>query len=131
MEQAVLRNNRGFTLLETVIAMTILTIMMLGTLQALIGTYSFARNNTLRDHAVKIAEEMLTDYRNTPFPALANGSITATQHTRQLNDAAIIFTSQGVITEEVSGVAKSVRIDVSWTNKGIQHTVSSTTIVGL
>jgi len=133
MERAVLQNDKGFTLLETIIAMTILTVMMLGTLQALIGTYTFSRNNTLRDYAVKIAQELITDYRNIPYndPALAGGAITPATYTRQIGNSTVTFTSQGNITQEVPNVAKSVTINITWTNKGIQHTVKSTTIVGL
>jgi len=54
MERAVLQNDKGFTLLETIIAMTILTVMMLGTLQALIGTYTFSRNNTFTRQCLTI-----------------------------------------------------------------------------
>ena len=129
MARTALQNNKGFTLLETVIAMTILTVMMLGTLQALIGTYQFARKNTLRDHAVKLADEVLTDFRNTPFSALANGTQTAVNYQRQINNANIAYTTTATIAEPVTNVAKTVQLVTTWAYKGNQYNVTTTTIV--
>jgi prepilin-type N-terminal cleavage/methylation domain-containing protein len=71
MEQIVLKNNQGLTLVEVLIAMVVFLLVSLAMMQtALVGIDS-NMINVLRDEAVRIAEENMISARNTPFDILA------------------------------------------------------------
>jgi|GEM_PF-1636870 len=127
----VMRNKKGFTLLEALIAIVILAVMMLGSLKALSGLYQFSTNNTLRDHAVRLADEILTDYRNIPYnnTLLDLGTKAQVNYQRQINNANVTFTTEVTVTQAVSTVAKSVGVQVTWSTKGKQYTNTTSTIV--
>jgi prepilin-type N-terminal cleavage/methylation domain-containing protein len=72
MEQRVLKNNKGLTLVEVLIAMVVFLLVSLAMMQtALVGIDS----NTitlLRDEAVNVAEQRMNQARNVPFASLVS-----------------------------------------------------------
>jgi len=131
MARPVMRNNRGFTLLEVTIAMLIFVIIMLGTLKGLTGSYQFILNNALRDHAVRFADEILTNYRNVPFtnPLLDLGSTASLSDSRQLNNMTVTYNATVTVANVVTNIAKSVTVQVDWTSRGTSHSYTTSTIV--
>jgi hypothetical protein len=104
--------------------------MMLWTMQAMISAYSLTGRNQIRDEAVRLVGEILTDYRNTPFSALAPGTVTPPAINRQIRNYDQTFTVNTTITSEVPGVAYSVEVKADWTHNGSNYNYSATTIVG-
>ena len=57
-----LRRNRGFSLLEVMVAISVLSIVVLGV--SLIPALGLGRNNDTRTYAVNVAREVLDSYRS-------------------------------------------------------------------
>lgn len=130
MEQAVFRNNKGFTLLEALIAIVLLSIMMLGALTGLIASYKSTSLNALRDEGVKLAQELVNDERNTPYTSHVLGTTTQT-YQRQVSNAAVTYTVQKTVSDVSLGLIRSVQLVVSWPHKGLTYTYTSTAIIGV
>src|SRR5690242_4983690 len=62
-----LSNNRGFTLLEVLIAMVIMLVGMLGLLQAIILATESNAKNMLRDEAVLVSDSWMGLLKARPF----------------------------------------------------------------
>lgn len=129
MVQTVTHDNKGFSLLEAVIATLLLSVMMLWTMQSMISAYSFSGRNHLRDEAVRLAGEALTDARNTPYASLTPGTTTNTIQ-RQIRSFDVGYTVEQVVATEVASIAYSVVITVEWRHEGNDYDYSVATIVG-
>lgn len=129
MEPIALKTEEGFTLIEALVAMLILSVILLGALQGLIVSYRTSSTNTLRNEAVSIAEETANAFRNTPYVNLVNGT-TVNVVTRQIANASAPFTVTQVVADSVASVAKSIQITVSWNHQGQVITHTATIIVG-
>lgn len=123
-------NNKGFTLLEALIAILLLAILTLWNMQAMLTAYGFTSRNQIRDEAVLVVGEELTDYRNKPFSTLAAGTIGPTNIQRQIRNYDQSFTVNTDIVNQEAGIAYSVKVTASWVHKGNAYTYSATTIVG-
>ena len=65
MELPVIRNSqRGFTLVEVLVALVIIAIILLGNMAALSLSYKRNLQNILRDEAVRVAQEAMEVYRD-------------------------------------------------------------------
>lgn len=129
MEPIALKTEEGFTLIEALVAMLILSVILLGALQGLIVSYRTSSTNTLRNEAVNIAEETANTLRNTPYTNLVNGT-TVNVVTRQIANASAPFTVTQVVADSVASVAKSIQITISWNHQGQAITHTATIIVG-
>jgi hypothetical protein len=104
--------------------------MMLWTTQAMISAYSLTGRNQIRDEAVRLVGEFLTDYRNTPYSSLAPGTVAPLTINRQIRNFDQTFTVNSKITSEVPGIAFSVEVKADWTHNGSNYNYTATTIVG-
>ncbi len=122
------KKNKGFTLVEALVALVILAILLLGLLSALIITYEHSTRNIIRDEAVKIANEYAETYRNMGIGNIpANQSITVN---RKIRNSVVAFTVKIVSSDIVAGKIKQVKITVSWTYKGKTYSHTIETLVG-
>lgn len=129
MVQPVSLNNQGFTLIEAIIATLLLSVMMLWSVQGMIGTYQYASRNHLRDEAVRLAGEELTDARNTPYATLAAGTTTRTVQ-RQIRSYDVTYTITEVVATALANIAYSIQITVVWNYGGTPYQYQVTTLVG-
>lgn len=67
MERTVTRDKRGFTLIEVMIAFVIILIVMLGLHSLTVQVTAVSVKNTIRDEAVKVAEEVMAQVRALPY----------------------------------------------------------------
>lgn len=67
-------NNRGFTLLEVMVAMVITLVGLLGLLQSVNIATEHNVKNQMRDEALQIAEESLANLRSRPFARLTTAA---------------------------------------------------------
>ena len=82
-----MKNNRGMTLVEVMVAMAIVFIVFLGMSSAGLVVLDQNIKNSQRDEAVGVAEEEMEDVRNIPFAAIANDNQIVTRRIRGLNVA--------------------------------------------
>jgi len=120
-----LQNKKGFSLIEVLVAVCILSISMLAILEAVVITIEHNLNNVSRDESVRIAEAKMNELRNTTFSTLASGSSSVTRNFRRFTRT---FNIQWTINN-LSANSIAIVVMVTWTYKGIQHTHSVTSMV--
>ena len=125
MRLTVSQKNRGFTLIEVLVAICILVIGMLAVLSALVTTMEQNLNNLSMDEAVRIAEETMNGLRNSSFVTLMTGNSAVTRNFRNFTRT---FNVVWTVTN-LSASSKTIQVVVSWTHKGITHQHSVTSIM--
>lgn len=135
--RTVSRNNKGFTLVEVMIAMVVMLIGLLGLLHAVTVAVDNNLTNILRDEAVKIAEErmngVLVDKDNTAHPGLKNvpfdliaSDPEAFTVRRDFRNFSADYSVQATVAA-LSAESRSLQVRVTWTYKGkdYQHSITS------
>jgi prepilin-type N-terminal cleavage/methylation domain-containing protein len=100
MEQRVLKNNQGLTLVEVLIAMVVFLLVSLAMMQtALVGIDSNSRN-FLRDEAVSVTEIRMNEARNVPFASLISDAadVPIVRNIRNITGG-VTFNTRVVVTE--------------------------------
>ena len=123
-----LRSNAGFTLIESMLTMVILSISML----ALAGLQvSALRGNALSRRmatAVSVAEGKLEQVKNTFYTNIQSEAAT------QITVSNMNFTQQVTVTNGPLANTKAVSVTVTWQDKmqtgAVTHTVPLATIIG-
>jgi type II secretory pathway pseudopilin PulG len=128
MEQNVLLNKKekGFTIIEALVSLTILAIILIGLLAGILKSYEIVVRNQIRDEAVKTAQEILEDLRNRDFDNLPNS---LSPITRQIRNSSITFTPTINITDVVQGDVKKVSITINWNYKGKTYSYTTETLI--
>ncbi len=124
-----LKDKNGFTLLEALIAITLLVLMMLALWRSAAMIMNRNVENSLADEAVKIANEEIENLRNMPFSSLPSGttSRTVTRRVRNFNQT---FTVTRALTAPSGSTSVYVTtITVNWTYGGKPHSYSATTVI--
>jgi type IV pilus assembly protein PilV len=118
-------NNKGFTLVETMVALVILSVSMLGILDAMVLAMQQNLENFSRNESVRIAEQTMNELRNTAFDDLANGVSAISRRYKQVTrNFAVTWT-----VNALSANSNSVQVQVSWVVKGKTHTHVVTSII--
>lgn len=125
MQLTVKLDNKGFTLIEVLVASIILTTSMLGTLQAITFSMQHNLNNYSRDESVRIAEERMNELRDTSFTALATGNSVVT---RKYKNVTRTFNVNWTVTS-LSTNSVAVQVAVSWSILGKVYSHSITSII--
>lgn len=136
MEQIVFKDKKGLTLIEVIISLAVLLIVFLGMMQTVAISVNFNVKNTLRDEAVKIAEERMNALKSTSFSdAILNTTGGAyvlddvdpntigvqSTVTRSFRNFDIVFTSTKRV-EDINTDNKRVNIRISWAWKAENYT---------
>ncbi|SPQ00575.1 putative Type IV pilus minor pilin PilV [Candidatus Sulfobium mesophilum] len=131
-----MRNNigqRGFSLVEVMLALVILLFVSLALMQVALVTIDSNMTNTLRDEAVSIAEQRMTDLRSVAWsdaflvvnnPAGADEAVIR----RDFRLFSLDFTPHRTITA-LAGDVKQIDVRISWTWKNQTYTHTITSIV--
>ncbi len=131
MLQTVLNDKKGLTLVEVVIALTVLLIVLLALMQTALVSINANMINVLRDEAVSMAEERMSEARNIPFDSLAPGITNFPPSLRSIRN---IPSFSYNVTRTVSAAgpdAMQVGITVTWEWKektganAYTHTIST------
>lgn len=117
--------DKGFTLIELMVAVVILTIGMIGILDVMTRYTRINIDNVMRNEAMRITEAQMEQLRNTPVTALANSNVIVTRTFRKIN---IPFTVATTITN-LSPSSRAVRVQVTWSNQGLAHQHSAATVM--
>ncbi|MBN2255859.1 MAG: prepilin-type N-terminal cleavage/methylation domain-containing protein [Deltaproteobacteria bacterium] len=111
------RRNKGFTLIEVMIALFILSVGLLAVATMQISAIRGNRMGNDITQATFLAEDTLEQLKNSSnIAAVANG-----------NDVVGIYNRNWTLTA-ASGVARTVTVTVSWSIMGTNHAVTLTTI---
>ncbi len=124
--------NKGFTIIEVVIAMFIFTILLLGLLAGFLKSYQIQTLNEMRNEAIKIAQEEIERYRNENFESIPNTNIDCSSGSsirRQIRKTYVDFMIGRRITEEVTDSIKRVEITVCWNYKGKQYSYTTQSLI--
>jgi prepilin-type N-terminal cleavage/methylation domain-containing protein len=101
--ERVLKDNKGLTLVEVLIAMVVFLLVSLAMMQtALVGIDSTTRN-VLRDEAVNVAELRMNEARNLPFASLVSdaGDVPIVRNVRNITGGVTFHTI--VVVAELDG----------------------------
>lgn len=145
------RGRKGFTLIELMVAIVILTIATLGLLQALTHYIRINMDNEMRNEAMRITEkrmelirglqfadtpqdELIPDDGVTVYETSAGAQFPITE-TKLIRKSSISYTVQSIISrlsfrsDGVTPNSKAIRVRVTWTNKGTSHQHSAATVI--
>lgn len=124
--QSSLNNERGFTLVEVMVAIMILTVGMLGLLETLNVSIQQNMKNQFRDEAVRIGARSMTELRGKGFTAgffgyssTSDGKFYATQFVpTTLRGAQKVFTversTSHLATDQFGPTSEQLNVTVKW-----------------
>ncbi len=136
MERIVWQDNRGFTLIEVMIAFVIIQIVMLGLLSVAAQVIQVSVTNIVRDEGIKVAEEVMAEVRSLPYDRIytmtygtlrreidPNSSVTNV--TRNFRHFTVTYNPNITVTTYAD--AKRVDVTVTWSYRetNYSHTISS------
>ena len=112
-------SNRGVSLVEVMIALVILLIVFLGLIQAAILSIDHNTRNEVRDEAVRIASEAMTQTRATAFSTLVDtggacAALNPATVTRNFRNQAIIYNRCRTVAN-IDADNRQVTVTVTWT----------------
>ncbi len=118
-------DNRGMTLIEVLVALTLLSIVSVALIQSALLAINTNVINELRDEAVSVAEQRMNEIRNTPF-ANIDTLPAETPVTRTIRAASRDFTLARQVSK-INDYCKQITLTVSWSYKRVayQHSVST------
>lgn len=122
------KNERGLTLLETVVALAIVFIVFLGLTDAGLLVVEYNINNTIRDEGVSVAETEMAAVREIPFPSIPVGVTNRPVVTRQIRGLSVDYTPTWTITA-LNADTLQVVVNVGWTRRGKPYGHQATTLV--
>ncbi len=123
----ILKNRKGFTIIESLVAIAILSILLLGILASIIVIMDYTTRNLLREEAVKIAEEYADKYRSYPVSLLPNSKEITVK--RKIRNFDVDYTVK-IKSTSVNPQLKQLTITVEWQYKGKTYTYKIETLVG-
>ncbi len=115
-------DDRGFTLVEMLMATLVMTVGLLGLLQSVQMAYEHSLRNRVREEAVLLAEETMHDWRRVAFDDITAEGPKQKQVTRLLGGAPRSYTvTIGMVemgSSTIAKPAKKLTVGVAWTVKG-------------
>jgi prepilin-type N-terminal cleavage/methylation domain-containing protein len=143
MEVPVLRNKKGFTLIEMLIAMMVILIAMMGLYKTVTVTIEGNVQNVLRDEGVKIAEQVFNEIRMLDYDKIpvaspwTKGAGNDWENTlgyfppiqRRIRKQTDVEYEMNVYVTE-TGEVKQVTVIVGWDHKGENTTAKATNDTG-
>ena len=126
------KNNRGFTLIEVLMAVLILMVGMLGLLQAINLAIEVNMRNQVREEAINIGQKVMNELRGkgfdnisvatTPTQTFNYGPYYVPSKMRGISRSYRVNRSSVVLsTENSKHVTKQLEVVISWTYKGVGY----------
>lgn len=129
-------NRSGFTLIEVMIAFVIILIVMLGLLNLTGQVVTVSVKNTVRDEAIKVAEEVMAQVKALPYDDIStmtynqlrkkiDPNSSASNITRNFRNFSMTYTPEISVTTYSD--AKVINVTVTWSYRGdnYSHKISS------
>jgi type IV pilus assembly protein PilV len=125
MKQHALQNNNGFTLIEFLVAIVIITVAMLGLLETVSLSLSNNLSNKLREDAILLADQEMMAIRALDFSDIQGNS-----YLRKSANAFVNYSIARQVTTPLAAPAiRNVSIRVKWREKGLVKEYYLTTVV--
>jgi type IV pilus assembly protein PilV len=125
MEIAWRNNEHGFTLIEFLVAVVIISVGLLGLLQTLTYSIEHNMNTQLREEAFRLADERMATEKSRSFDMIS----TSTKSENIRVGVANGFKNYSVVKSGlgVTDFTKTIQVRVGWGYKGkrYSHTISS------
>lgn len=120
----------GFTMIELMVSLTVLTIGVVGAIGVFNSSFSVAGQASIRSRAVSLATREIEAFRAIPYDRVV---FTLAADSATESFGGITFTIQKAVTpadeSTVTNAYKQATVSVSWTDHGGTHAVDQTTIV--
>lgn len=138
MEPFVNSNNRGFTLVEVLVAFVILTIGLLGLLQVINVAINQTLATQLRNEAVLIADDFMMRERSKIFENISCSECPGTPAKYLINRNMKLVLKNYSVTKTVtelttgddgSAKSKEIALNISWKHKAQRYQHSLSTII--
>jgi type IV pilus assembly protein PilV len=130
-----LLNKKGFTLIELMIAMSIILVMFLSLLMTSLLSSTTNMKNIIRDEAIQIAEMKQVELGNIVFDNLPGeaGVETIAENPnlqRTVRNFNVDFTSTVAVVDHPVGkpLAREINVTIAWSYKGQDYTHAVSTI---
>ncbi len=145
MEQRV-AHDKGFSLIEALVALTLLALVLLGLLAGLLTVYQHNLLNLLRDEAGSVAQECIENLRSIPFDSIPEVNIPCNNPTevnvrtpcldttgvnlvrRQLRNVNTTYRVGWTVVDRLN--LKEIDVMVCWNYRGKDFTYSFKTFIG-
>jgi type IV pilus assembly protein PilV len=122
MRLNVLRNSRGFTLIEVLVGLVVLLLGLLGALVGVVAVADHNLMNNLRNEAIKLAQEEMENTRNESYAGLVSGSFDLPTVQRDFRKGQVAFQVRREISTSAStSLVKKIGITVRWVYRGATH----------
>ncbi len=123
-----LLNYQGFTLLEALIAITLMALMVLALYRSAAMIMTRNVENTLQDTCMKVANEKIEDLRNMPFNSIPLGT-SIDNVTREVRNFQRTFTRRTFVYKRTNTLY-TVSVTVSWElHQGNVHNCTVNTVI--
>lgn len=129
MERIVLRNKKGMSLIEVMIALVILLFVSLAVMKTALVGMSTNLQNSMRDEAVNVVDLRMNELRDTNFDLISLGTATETDIPRDFRGALGVPYHPTRTVASINANTKQISMSVVWTYRGINYTHSVTTIM--
>lgn len=127
----IIRQPAGFSLIEQVVAATVLLLVFVSATQAFITIGTINNRANAQTQAIELMQQKLEIVRNTPYANLAVGT---TDFSSGLDSFPALKSPRSAtieVTETDPGILKRVEITISYTQSGIAKKVQTATLVGV
>jgi Tfp pilus assembly protein PilV len=121
-------NEKGTSLIEILISIFLTAVVFTGLLQSSLLAVNANVENLLRDEAVAIAEQRMSEARDMSFNTLASDAVAVPILRNFRGITGFQFNRQMTVTS-LDTNNNQVVIRVQWTRKNITHTHTITTVV--
>ena len=128
MQRTALQNNKGYTLVEVMVAFVVLLFVTLATMELAMVSINANMKNVIRDEGVRIAEQTMNDARSAGYDGLVVGVSTASVPRNFRDIVGFTYTATTTVTQ-LGGADRSVDVRVNWTWKGESFNQTIATIM--
>lgn len=125
------RYQRGFTLIEQLVAATVMLVIFIAVTQAFVGIGVVNNRSDAQTEAVELMQQKLELLRNTPYNNLVVGTTDFSSEMDTFSALKSPRTATITITEVTPSTLKRVDISLSYTQSGKTRTIGTSTLIGL
>lgn len=129
MKLIVCSNKKGFSLIELLVALLIMSIGLMALLDGLTNYIRINMENQMRNEAMRIGEAALETLRNSDFSQVKAGTATVTSpEVRRIRNFDINYTITWTPTS-ISASSVAVQVAVTWVFKSITHRHDAASVI--
>lgn len=120
--------NKGFTLVEFLVAIVILSVGLLGLLQAVNVSIASNTGTSMRNSATMVADEKMTLEMAKPFAAITSTGVKREFVRVKVNSVYQNYSVSKTVANPTENT-KNIEINVVWKHKGSRYVHSANTLV--